>query len=57
MCDKFFAFSKEFSIIFRGKSGNAVSSAYEKTAENLVIEAIAQMNTGDVGVYYAKKRP
>ena len=34
---------------------NVLSTAYEKTAKNLITEAIAQENTGDVGVYYIKK--
>lgn len=34
---------------------NTLSSAYEKTVTNLVNEAIAQENAGEVGIYYAKK--
>ena len=34
---------------------NTLSSAYERNVENLVSEAIAQENSGGVGVYYAKK--
>ena len=34
---------------------NALSSIYEKTVSNLVNEAIAVENTGDVGIFYAKK--
>lgn len=35
---------------------NVLSSAYEKTVSNLVNEAIALENSGEVGIYYAKKR-
>ena len=34
---------------------NALSSIYDRNVENLVKEAIALENTGDVGIYYAKK--
>ncbi len=34
---------------------NTISSVYEKSVKNLVTEAIAQENSGDIGVYYAKK--
>ncbi len=34
---------------------NALSSVYEKSITNLVKEAIAMENTGNVGIYYAKK--
>lgn len=34
---------------------NALSSIYDKTVANLVAEAIAQENSGDIGVFYAKK--
>ena len=34
---------------------NTISSVYERNVENLVKEAIALENSGDVGVYYAKK--
>ena len=34
---------------------NVLSSAYQKNVENLFTEAIALENTGDVGIYYAKK--
>ena len=34
---------------------NALSSVYEKTVSNLVNEAIALENSGEVGIYYAKK--
>lgn len=34
---------------------NTVSGVYEKSVKNLVTEAIAQENSGDIGVYYAKK--
>lgn len=34
---------------------NALSSIYEKTVTNLVAEAIAQENSGEVGIFYAKK--
>ena len=34
---------------------NALSSVYEKTVTNLVTEAIAQENSGEIGVFYAKK--
>ena len=32
---------------------NTISSVYEKSVKNLVAEAIAQKNSGDIGVYYA----
>ena len=35
---------------------NTISSVYERNVGNLVKEAIALENSGDVGVYYAKKR-
>ncbi len=35
---------------------NTISSVYEKNVANLVKEAIAQENNGDIGVYYAKKK-
>ncbi len=34
---------------------NVLSSAYERNVSSLVREAIAQENSGDIGVYYAKK--
>lgn len=34
---------------------NTISSVYERSVSNLVKEAIALENSGDVGVYYAKK--
>ena len=34
---------------------NTISSVYERNVANLVKEAIAQENSGDIGVYYAKK--
>lgn len=34
---------------------NTISSVYERNVSNLVKEAIALENSGDVGVYYAKK--
>lgn len=34
---------------------NTISSVYEKSVGNLVREAIALENTGEIGVYYAKK--
>lgn len=34
---------------------NTISSVYERNVSNLVMEAIALENSGDVGVYYAKK--
>lgn len=34
---------------------NTISSVYEKPVKNLVAEAIAQENSGDIGLYYAKK--
>lgn len=34
---------------------NALSSVYDKMVANLVNEAIAMENTGEVGIYYAKK--
>ena len=34
---------------------NTISSVYERSVSNLVREAIALENSGDVGVYYAKK--
>lgn len=34
---------------------NTISSVYERNVSNLVREAIALENSGDVGVYYAKK--
>ena len=34
---------------------NTISSIYEKSVKNLVTEAIAQENAGDIGVFYAKK--
>lgn len=34
---------------------NTISSVYERSVANLVKEAIAQENSGDIGVYYAKK--
>lgn len=34
---------------------NLISSAYDKNAESLITEAIAQENTGDIGIYYMKK--
>lgn len=34
---------------------NVLSSAYERNVSSLVWEAIAQENSGDIGVYYAKK--
>ena len=34
---------------------NTISSVYEKSVKNLVAEAIAQENAGDVGIFYAKK--
>ena len=34
---------------------NTISSVYERNVANLVEEAIAQENSGDIGVYYAKK--
>lgn len=34
---------------------NALSSIYERDVTPLIKEAIAQENTGDIGVYYAKK--
>lgn len=34
---------------------NTISSVYERDVANLVKEAIAQENSGDIGVYYAKK--
>ena len=34
---------------------NTISSVYERNVGNLVKEAIALENSGDVGVYYAKK--
>lgn len=35
---------------------NTISSVYEKNVGNLVKEAIALENIGDIGVYYAKKK-
>lgn len=35
---------------------NTISSVYERNVANLVKEAIAQENSGDIGVYYAKKK-
>lgn len=35
---------------------NTISSVYERNVGNLVKEAIALENSGDVGVYYAKKK-
>lgn len=34
---------------------NTISSVYEKSVKNLVTEAIAQENSGDIGIFYAKK--
>ena len=34
---------------------NTISSVYSKSVKNLVAEAIAQENAGDIGVFYAKK--
>lgn len=34
---------------------NTISSVYEKSVQNLVTEAIAMENTGEVGIFYAKK--
>ena len=34
---------------------NTISSVYEKSVKNLVTEAIAQENAGDIGIFYAKK--
>lgn len=34
---------------------NTISSVYEKSVQNLVTEAIAMENTGQVGIFYAKK--
>ena len=34
---------------------NTISSVYERNVANFVKEAIAQENSGDIGVYYAKK--
>ena len=34
---------------------NTISSIYSKSVKNLVAEAIAQENAGDIGVFYAKK--
>lgn len=34
---------------------NTISSVYEKSVKNLVAEAIAQENAGDIGIFYAKK--
>lgn len=34
---------------------NTISSVYNKSVKNLVTEAIAQENAGDIGVFYAKK--
>lgn len=34
---------------------NTISSVYEKSVQNLVTEAIAMENTGEIGVFYAKK--
>ena len=34
---------------------NTISSVYERDVSNLVKEAIAQENSGDIGVYYTKK--
>ena len=35
---------------------NTISSVYERDVANLVKEAIAQENSGDIGVHYAKKK-
>ncbi len=35
---------------------NVLSSAYKKTAHNLVLEAIAQENIGEVGIFYLSKK-
>ncbi|MBQ2671156.1 MAG: hypothetical protein IJG06_10480, partial [Clostridia bacterium] len=34
---------------------NVVSSVYDRNVENLLAEAVAQENTGEIGVYYIKK--
>lgn len=34
---------------------NVLSSVYEKNIEKLLTEAVAQENTGDIGIFYAKK--
>ena len=34
---------------------NTISSVYNKSVNNLVAEAIAQENAGDIGIFYAKK--
>ena len=34
---------------------NTISGVYERNVANLVKKAIAQENSGDIGVYYAKK--
>ena len=34
---------------------NVLSSAYERNVENLIKEAVSLENSGDVGIYYAKK--
>ena len=43
------------NIFQRRMDVNTISSVYERNVANLVKEAIAQENSGDIGVYYAKK--